>query len=295
MENILVVDDEAGILDICQRTLRKRGYGVFTAFNGEDALKILEKEPIELALVDLRMPQYDGNELLKKIKKSYPFTEVVIITAEATIEAAIESLMNGAFDYILKPFNLTELTAAVKRSLEYTNLRRKENIFSETTSLYQLSHELDKNHSHDELLKLILERSSKLLDSEAGSVFSYDMAANTIKLVSSNGYELNEIKGARLAEFILRLFSSKHEPVLMAESSNESLSIQEFCPNAVSAVLVPFEKHDNLLGALILYRLGDSKLPKFTQHDLDSLQIFSTHASLIIALQHRYPLPNSDK
>ncbi len=140
MEKIWQLTMRPGYSIFVRGRLGKRGYGVFTAFNGEDALKILEKEPIELALVDLRMPQYDGNELLKKIKKSYPFTEVVIITAEATIEAAIESLMNGAFDYILKPFNLTELTAAVKRSLEYTNLRRKENIFSETTSLYQLSH-----------------------------------------------------------------------------------------------------------------------------------------------------------
>jgi len=295
MENILVVDDEPGILEICERTLKKRGYNVFTAFNGDDALKLLEKEPIELALVDLRMPQCDGNELLKKIKKSYPFTEVVIITAEATLDAAIESLKNGAFDYILKPFNLTELTAAVKRALEYTNLRRKENIFSETTYLYQMAHEIDKNHSPDELLKLVLERAAKLLDSDTGTVFSYDAVKNTLTPVFSVGYELPEIKGARLCEFLLRKFRDKQEPVLIADATKkDDIDIREFCPEATSALVVPFEKHNNLLGAIILFRLDNSKFAKFTQHDLDALQVFSTHASLIIALQHKYPLQKNE-
>lgn len=295
MENILIVDDEPGILEICQRTLRKRGYNVYTAFNGEDALKILEKEPVELALVDLRMPQCDGNELLKKIKKSYPFTEVVIITAEATLDAAIESLKNGAFDYILKPFNLTELTAAVKRSLEYTNLRRKESIFSETTYLYQLAHEIDKNHSQEELVKLVLERAAKLLDADAGTAFIFDGSSKTLKAVSSAKYQLPEIKGARLAEFILRMFISKHDPVLITEPvSKDGLSIQDFCGGAVSALVVPFEKHDNLLGAMILFRLNSEKSSKFSQHDLETLQVFSTHASLIIALQNQYPMQRNE-
>ena len=295
MENILVVDDEPGILEICERTLKKRGYGIFTALNGEEALKILEAEPIELALVDLRMPQYDGNELLKKIKKSYPFTEVVIITAEATLDAAIESLKNGAFDYIIKPFNLTELIAAVKRSLDYTNLRRKESIFSETTYLYQIAHEIDKNHSQNELMKLILERASKLLDAEAGTIFSMEKSNSTLTPVFSIGYELHEIKGARLAEFILRQFTDKHEPVLLNEqAAKDGLNIQEFCPDASSAIIVPFEKHDILLGAMMLFRLNSSKFAKFTQHDLDSLHVYSTHASLIITLQHRYPLQKNE-
>jgi CheY-like chemotaxis protein len=287
MANIMVVDDEPGIIDICQRTLTRRGYNVFTAINGEEALKILESQPIELALVDLRMPQYDGNELLKKIKKSYPFTEVVIITAESSLDTAIESLKNGAFDYILKPFNLTELLAAVTRTLEYTNLRRHEIIFSETTSLYQLVAETGKTHTKDELLKLILERASKFLEAGAGTIFSFDIGGSTFRTVASSGYEPHEIKAARLAEFIFRMFSSKHDPVIInGQSKNDDINITEFCPGAVSALIVPFEKHDILLGAMILYRPDESK-SAFTLHDLESLQVFSTHASLIIALQHQ--------
>jgi len=291
MENILVVDDEPGILQVCERTLKKKGYNVFTAFNGEDALKILEREPVELALVDLHMPQYDGIELLQKIKKSYPFTEVVIITAEATLDAAIESLKNGAFDYILKPFNLTELTAAVKRALEYTNLRRKENIFSETTQLYQLAHEIDKNHSKEELLGLVLERALKLLDAEAGTIFFFEDSTRTLKTVCSTGYELPAALGVNIAEGILKLFNSAAAPALIPGPSEKTgMKLLEFCPGSTSALLVPLEKHDNLLGAMLLFRSEKSALAKFTQHDLDSLHIFSTHASLIIALQHQYPL-----
>lgn len=293
MENILIVDDEPGIVEICERTLKRRGYKVFTAFNGEEALKILEREPIELALVDLRMPQYDGNELLKRVKQSFPFTEVIIVTAEATLDAAIESLKNGAFDYILKPFNLTELTAAVKRALEYTNLRRKESIFAETTYLSKIANDIDKYHSIDDLLKLILERSLKLLDAETGTVFVIDPGSKTLRPVYTLGYELSALKGAKLGEQLLKTFAGKNEPALFSGKPDGGFIIQDYYTGAGSAILLPLSKHEILLGAILLVRMETSRYPGLSKNDLEALHVFATHASLLVALQHKYPLAQS--
>jgi hypothetical protein len=115
-----------------------------------------------------------------------------------------------------------------------------------------------------------------------------------MRTVRSDGCELPEIKAARLAEFIMRRLGKGLDPVLITDTpGKDEIAIADFCPGAVSAVIVPFQKHDSLLGAMILYRLDSSKSAKFTQHDLDSLQIFATHASLIIALQHQYPSGNN--
>ncbi len=115
---------------------------------------------------NLRMPGIDGIKLLKKIKETCPQTEVIIVTGQATIETAVESLKGGAFDYILKPFNISELITATQKCLDFSKLRRQENIFRETTYLYQLTQEATRTKSEKALLSFILERMAKTLNAE---------------------------------------------------------------------------------------------------------------------------------
>jgi DNA-binding NtrC family response regulator len=168
---ILVIDDETGIVELCQRVLSQEGHAVSTAFSGEEGLEILSKESFDLVLSDLRMPGIDGIKLLKKIKENSPGTEVIIITGQATIETAVESLKGGAYDYILKPFNISELVAATQKCLDFSKLRRQENIFRETTYLYQLTQEATRTKSEKALLEFILERMAKAMNADAGSIY----------------------------------------------------------------------------------------------------------------------------
>jgi len=291
-----VVDDEPGIVDICERTLTRKGYKVFTGNNGEDALRILEREAIDLALVDLRMPQCDGNELLKKIKKSYPMTEVVIVTAESTLEAAIDCLENGAFDYVLKPFNISELNTAVKRALEYSSLRRKDNILTETTKLYKIAHEIDKTRSFDDLLKLIFNSALKIGNADSGLIFLLDQPTKSFLPAFSLNAELSAPNADKLSANLLNILSSKCEPFITTDdkSASVSLNIKEFYPKAVNAMIVPFLKHGSVFGTLILLRLASSTYPSFSTTDLESVNIFATHASMLISLQHQYPITKKD-
>ncbi len=113
MNKILVVDDEKGMRDFLSIMLKKEGYEVASAERGEDALKAVQAEIYDLVITDVKMPQIDGIEVLKTVKDVSPETVVIMITAFATTETAVEAMKLGAYDYITKPFRPRELMARV--------------------------------------------------------------------------------------------------------------------------------------------------------------------------------------
>jgi len=120
--SILIVDDDPVILKSAERVLVSEGYEVETAHNAGIALKKLEERAFDLVLSDLRMPDMDGIELLKKIKAFLPETDVIIITGFGTIRSAVEALKFGAYDYIEKPFTPEHLIHTVSGCLEKKRL-----------------------------------------------------------------------------------------------------------------------------------------------------------------------------
>jgi len=115
---ILVVDDDTELLRALEKTLRTAGYAVRTAGNGEDALKRLAEAPAQLVVTDLLMPGMDGIQLLREVKSVAPGAEVLLMTAHATIERAVEAMRLGAHDFVEKPFVRDRLLLAVERALE---------------------------------------------------------------------------------------------------------------------------------------------------------------------------------
>jgi DNA-binding NtrC family response regulator len=114
---ILVADDEENFLRLALRTLKKEGYDVRTAKDGKKALKCVESEPFDLALLDLQMPGIDGLTTLKEIKRRYPHLKVIMITAYPSPGTQSESRRAGACDYLIKPVDIFELKAAIRRAL----------------------------------------------------------------------------------------------------------------------------------------------------------------------------------
>ncbi|MDD2601127.1 MAG: sigma-54 dependent transcriptional regulator [Kiritimatiellae bacterium] len=117
MTKILIVDDEARILMLLQSLLRANHYEALTAKNGEDALLLLKEDPsIDIVITDLRMSPMDGMTLFHDIKKLYPSKPVILLTAYASVETAIDAMKNGAVDYITKPFKVDEMISTLKRA-----------------------------------------------------------------------------------------------------------------------------------------------------------------------------------
>ncbi len=126
-DKILVADDEQSMREFLDIMLKKEGYKVSLASNGEEVGKLVENDLFDLVLLDIRMPKLDGIAALKKIKASAPETIVIMITAYASADTAIKAMKEGAYDYITKPFKVDEIKLIIKNALEKKNLQ-KENV-----------------------------------------------------------------------------------------------------------------------------------------------------------------------
>ena len=122
MDKILVVDDERSMRDFLSIMLKKVGYDVTTAVDGEEAVKILHKDIFDLVITDLKMPKVDGLQVLKTVKDLSPDTVVIVITAFASTETTVEAMKEGAYDYITKPFQNDEMKIRIKKALEKRRL-----------------------------------------------------------------------------------------------------------------------------------------------------------------------------
>ncbi len=114
MKKILVVDDEAIVRTSCDRTLTPEGYDVTLTASGKEGIACLEKETFALVLLDLKMPDMDGMEVLSKIKENWPETKVVMVTGYSTVDTAVQALRVGAYNFIEKPFTPDTLLKAVQ-------------------------------------------------------------------------------------------------------------------------------------------------------------------------------------
>ncbi len=140
----MVVDDELFVRELLLEFLSSEGYEVSLADSGEKAVKLMQSEPADVVLVDLKMPGIDGIETLRQIKKTAPNTLSIVMTGYPTIDSSIEALRCGAYDYVVKPFKLNDLKSSIEKALEEYKLkdqttRLKERIAHLETELEKFS------------------------------------------------------------------------------------------------------------------------------------------------------------
>jgi two-component system response regulator PilR (NtrC family) len=116
---ILVVDDEPSIVEVLKTLLGREGYAVTVAEDGTGALAKLAEDEFDLLITDVRMQPMDGVALLRKAREMHEHLAIIMMTAYATVETAVEAMKNGAFDYVCKPFKIDELMLTVQRALSY--------------------------------------------------------------------------------------------------------------------------------------------------------------------------------
>lgn len=132
MSKILIVDDQKTVCYSLQRFLRSEGYDVHTTTSPNEAMKIIDDIEPAVVIMDVRMPEMDGIDVLKKIKESRPRIQVIMMTAFSTTEKAIQAMKFGAFDYITKPFDNEELLIRVKDALRTRDLMNEVIVFYES-------------------------------------------------------------------------------------------------------------------------------------------------------------------
>jgi len=123
--HVLIVDDELNIRRVLAAMLKREGYEVTTAADGEQALAVLQRAPVHVVVTDLVMPRMGGLDLLKRVAADYPDVPVIVITAHASVDTAVAALKSGAFDYITKPFEQDELKKVIAKAARAHDLERQ--------------------------------------------------------------------------------------------------------------------------------------------------------------------------
>ena len=114
---VMLVDDEVSFVNTMTKRLEKRNLRIIAAHSGEEALEMLDKNPnMEVVILDVKMPDMDGIETLREIKKASPLTEVIMLTGHGTMESAIDGMKLGAFDYLMKPCDIEQLVSKVEEA-----------------------------------------------------------------------------------------------------------------------------------------------------------------------------------
>lgn len=122
---VLFVDDEIDFLETLMKRMKKRGMDVAGVGNGEQALDYLNEQPVDVIVLDVRMPGIGGINTLKEIKKIDPLMEVIMLTGHASIEAAIEGMELGAFDYLMKPADFDELFYKIQDAFKRRTIQKQ--------------------------------------------------------------------------------------------------------------------------------------------------------------------------
>jgi two-component system, OmpR family, phosphate regulon sensor histidine kinase PhoR len=115
---VLLVDDEKVVREGCRRAFAAEGFQVLTAVNGQEALEVLTRQPVDVVLCDLKMPVMGALGVLEQVIEQYPEVPFIIITGQGTIANAVECIRRGAYDFVTKPFRVHDLVSVARRAID---------------------------------------------------------------------------------------------------------------------------------------------------------------------------------
>lgn len=211
MATILITDDEANIVSGLKYAFEDEGFSVLTAGNGLEAWHEINTNSVDLVITDLRMPEMDGYELIKKISASYPTLPVIVLTGHGTIETAVETMRDGAIDFFTKPVDLDKLILVVKKSIKNSQLQEQNK---------KLTDEINKLRSQQRYSKII-GKSGKL--SEMMQIINQVASTKASVLITGESGTGKEL----VADAIVSLSDRKDKPFIKVHCASLSESLLE--------------------------------------------------------------------
>jgi len=193
---ILIVDDAPDTLDIIQKLLNFEGYEVITAPTGEEGVKRTEEEKPDVVLMDINLPGIDGTEALRRIRKFNPFQCVVMLTAFATVDNAIQALKEGATDFIKKPFENEHLIHIVNQCLEKYRTTIEKQILEEEVRRLSITDDLTSLYNHRYFFKI--------LESELARLIRQKTSLSLLMFDVDNFKKYNDLYGHLEGDKVLR-------------------------------------------------------------------------------------------
>lgn len=279
---ILLVDDEPELLEVCKEALSYLGHGIHTAPNGEEALKILRSTPVDLVVTDLKMPRMNGMELLQSITALGLDADVIFLTGFGTVNNAVECVRMGAADYMLKPFEIKELSSKIEKVLAERQIRNEQKKISNLMKVFALTTTLRGQQDTRSMVRefLVHVRETFSPDSMAMYFTNGQSASAAKRIVWGKALQENTELRRWFKNLAFKLLE-KDRPKLLDPVSMKRVQRSSMAgPNELaeySAMVVPVSSCTHKTGALVLLR---HKLkPRYGLSDLHLLSVFAAHAA----------------
>ncbi len=301
---ILVVDDEQIVLNLVEDTLTDEGYDIITTSSALQAVELAKEHPFDFILTDIRMPEMNGIELVKEIHSIAPTMGVIFMTGYANLDTAKQAIKEGAYDYIMKPFELSEIRQAISRAVEQKESATQATLSQELNKITDLSNLI---YATDDLASLLqLSLSFAIVQSGAanGIIFYYDAKAEQIVILKGTKTPSPTPDETRLPLPVDEWNATPDiaEPGVITDESTHPLygtSVfkehhQSFCLKnshdcSRCAIIVPLKRGTQRIGALMLMR----KVEDYELRSSDRQLLSFISSQLTISLENLRLLEDS--
>ncbi|HEX9298129.1 MAG TPA: HD domain-containing phosphohydrolase [Polyangiaceae bacterium] len=278
---VLVVDDEKFIREILAEFLGMEGYLVRTAEDGSSALAELGRSHYDLVISDLKMPKMGGMELLEAINKVAPNALTVIMTGFGTVETAIDAMKRGAYDYILKPFKVEEVTMIVQRGLEKQRLSAENLRLKEALGLYKVSEAIAASLSLEEVLSTVADSALTELHADLVTTWLEDGEGSFFERqhIASSALR-GEVKISKLnPETLVSHFAQ--DPTLVEQGTKGLRFFEDAVEPALQSFMgVPLRMKQRLFGWIVVASVTAGK--RFDEGQRKLLSIIGSRAAAAI-------------
>jgi response regulator RpfG family c-di-GMP phosphodiesterase len=293
-ERILVVDDEIVIRELLHDILTGEGFVVELASNGRAALDMIrENSGFVVVFTDIMMPEMDGITLIREAHKFDPTIVPIVMTGYATLETARAAVKEGAYDYVLKPFNLSEVKLAVSNALERRRLINENTRLLEITELFKISESIASIREESRLLDFVLNAALDRVEAQRGSLMLVSQDGLNLEVVRSRGLP-QQWHGSIIGidKSISGLVAQQVQPLLISDIRNTPhlKGLSYHLPND-SFISVPLERKAVQVPQATISDDGQPRVIavlnvtekrgglQFTESDLKTLSIVANHAA----------------
>jgi response regulator RpfG family c-di-GMP phosphodiesterase len=291
---ILVVDDEIVIRALLVDILTEEGYQVETASSGKMALDFLKgPDGFVILFTDIMMPEMNGIELIREARKVAPSVIPIVMTAFATLDTARAAVKEGAYDYVLKPFSLSEIKLAVTNAIERHRLEHDNARLREITELFNISESIAAIRDERQLLNFVLQAALERVGAERGSVMITTPDGQALEVAVSVGIPEENARSVVEVGSGISGWVAQHGRPLLVENINDNPGVVEMSRRLQDAsfISVPLERKQPLsydalvLGLEIPRVIGVINVNKkksgrqFSEGDLKILSIIANHAA----------------
>lgn len=304
-EKIIIVDDEQRMCESLSKLLTNEGYKVTAFQHSFEAAEAIRESKVDLVLTDIKMPRLDGLELLKIVKEVDEDIPVILMTGYASLDSALDAIAHGAYDYLMKPVEFTQLVLTVKRALEkrsadlnrlalleelkISNLILHRRI-NELNALYEAGKSIGSAANLKELLRQIVALACNVTEAQVGSIMLLDDRGQYLTVEAAIGLEKDVVESTRLpiGESIAGTVAETGEPIIIEDVENDSRfkRINKEKYGAASLLCTPLKIKNKVIGVINMANKASDQI--FSKNDLKLLATFASQAAVAVDDAHQF-------